>query len=77
MLKKADFLGKIVKWGASLGAFDIQYRPRTSIKGQVLADFIVKFTLRHLKVLHIGKNKQGSPKKSPIWQVYVDGALNC
>ena len=26
-----------------LGAFDIKYMPRTSIKGQVLADLVVKF----------------------------------
>lgn len=27
-----------------LGAFDIKYLPRTTVKGQVLADFIVEFT---------------------------------
>ena len=27
-----------------LGAFDIKYMPRTSIKGQVLADLVVEFT---------------------------------
>ena len=26
-----------------LGAFDIKYMPRTSIKGQVLADLVVEF----------------------------------
>ena len=26
--------------------FDIRYKPRNSIKGQVLADFIAKFTLK-------------------------------
>ena len=28
-----------------LSEFDIQYHPRTAIKGQVVADFIAKFTL--------------------------------
>ena len=27
-----------------LGAFDIKYLPRTTVKGQVLADFVVEFT---------------------------------
>ena len=27
-----------------LGAFDIKYQPRTSIKGQVLADLVVEFS---------------------------------
>ena len=26
-----------------LGAFDIKYMPRTSVKGQVLADLVVEF----------------------------------
>ena len=31
-------------WAIELSEFDIQYRPRTAIKGQVVADFIAKFT---------------------------------
>ena len=27
LLKRSDFMGRIAKWGASLGAFDIQYKP--------------------------------------------------
>ena len=29
--------------GTVLGAFDIKYMPRTSIKGQVFADLVVEF----------------------------------
>jgi len=34
LLKRSDFMGRIAKWGASLGAFDIQYKPRTLLKGK-------------------------------------------
>ena len=44
ILRSADYTGRIAKWGTILGAFDIKYMPRTSIKGQVLADLVVKFT---------------------------------
>ncbi|XP_075651896.1 uncharacterized protein LOC142622328 [Castanea sativa] len=27
-----------------LGAYDVKYKPRTAIKGQILADFVAKFT---------------------------------
>lgn len=27
-----------------LGAYDVKYMPRTTIKGQVLADFVAEFT---------------------------------
>ena len=33
LLQKADYTGRIAKWGTILGAFDIKYMPRTSIKG--------------------------------------------
>ena len=33
ILKSADYTGRIAKWGTILGAFDIKYMPRTSIKG--------------------------------------------
>ena len=44
ILRSADYTGRIAKWGTILGAFDIKYMPRTSIKGQVLADLVVEFT---------------------------------
>ena len=32
ILRSADYIGRIAKWGTILGAFDIKYMPRTSIK---------------------------------------------
>ena len=43
ILRIADYTGRIAKWGTVLGAFDIKYMSRTSIKGQVLADLVVEF----------------------------------
>ena len=33
VLRSADYTGRIAKWGTVLGAFDIKYMPRTSVKG--------------------------------------------
>ena len=44
ILRSADYTGRIAKWGTILGAFDIKYMSRTSIKGQVLADLVAEFT---------------------------------
>ena len=33
ILKSVDYTGRIAKWGTILGAFDIKYMPRTSVKG--------------------------------------------
>ena len=43
VLRTADYTGRIAIWNTVLGAFDIKYMPRTSIKGQVLADLMAEF----------------------------------
>ena len=43
VLRSADYTGMIAKWGTILRAFDIKYMPRTSVKGQVLADLVAEF----------------------------------
>ena len=49
-----------------LSKFDIQYRPQTVIKGQVVADFIAEFTL---------KDGQGV-KETPQWNIYTNESSN-
>ena len=44
IFRSTDYTGRVAKWGTILGAFDIKYMPRTSIKRQVLADLVAKFT---------------------------------
>ena len=43
ILRSADYAGRIAKWGTILGAFDIKYMSRTSVKGQVLANLVAEF----------------------------------
>ena len=43
ILRSTDYTRKIAKWGTILGFFDIKYMPRTSFKGQVLADLVAEF----------------------------------
>ena len=40
-----EAIGRMALWAIELSEFDIQYRPRTAIKGQAIADFIAEFTL--------------------------------
>ena len=43
LLRSANYIGRIAKWGTILGAFNIKYMPCTFIKGQVLTDLMAKF----------------------------------
>ena len=47
-MKKAmsnpEAAGRMALWAIKLSEFNVQYRPRTAIKGQVVADFIAEYT---------------------------------
>ena len=43
ILQSTVYTGRIAKWGTILGAFDIKYMSRTTVKGQVLADLVAEF----------------------------------
>ena len=47
-MSKPDVVGHMVQWAVEVSQFDIEYRPRTVIKAQALADFIAEFTLPNL-----------------------------
>ena len=60
-LRNANYTWRIAKWGTILGAFDIKYMPRTSIKGQVLVDLVAEFAE---SLLEEEVGKQDMDKKS-------------
>ena len=70
VLHKPETSGRLMKWAIELSEFDIRYKSKTAIKGQVLADFIMKFTS-----VEPAENTQ-TPTDLPIWKLYVDGATN-
>ena len=82
VLKSVDYTGRIVKWGTILGAFDIKYMPRTSIKGQVLADLVAEFAECPEEMEgenhNMGERSIGvvSVQCPTPWELYVDGAAN-
>jgi ribonuclease HI len=65
VLQKPDLSGRLVNWAMELGEFDLEFYLRTTIKAQVLADFIAKFTNL--------PESQETPKKE-AWIAYVDGS---
>ena len=70
VLHKPETSGRLMKWAIELSEFDIRYRPKTAIKAQVLADFIMEFTSAEP-----AKDAQATTDLS-TWKLSVDGALN-
>ena len=48
VLHKLETSGRLMKWAIELSEFDIRYKPKTTIKGQILADFVMEFTSAEL-----------------------------
>ena len=61
---------RLMKWAMELSEFEIKYKPKTAIKGQVLADFVMEFT----SAVPV-ENVQTSTDL-PIWKLSVDRATN-
>ena len=65
-MSNPDAAGRLALWAIELSEFDIQYHPRTAIKGQVVADFIAEFT----------HDEDKGAEESPQWSVHTDGSSN-
>ena len=82
ILRNADYTGRVAKWSTILGAFDIKYMPRISVKGQVLADSMAEFAEPSLEeeveTQNMDEKLVGaiSLQGPTCWKVYVDGAVN-
>ena len=82
LFRKADYTERIAKWGTILGAFDVKYMPRTSIKGQVLAYLVAEFAKPSLE--ENGERSNMDEKlvgmislQEPLsWKVFVNGVIN-
>ncbi|KAJ9536419.1 hypothetical protein OSB04_un000411 [Centaurea solstitialis] len=44
VLRKPELTGRLAKWNIYLSGFDIEFKPKTAIKSQVLADFVAEFS---------------------------------
>ena len=70
ILHKPETSGRLMKWAIELSEFDIRYKPKTTIKGHILAEFVMEFTL-----VELAEATQMTPDL-PIWSLSVDGAAN-
>ena len=50
-MNKPEAVGRMVQWAIELSQFDVEYRPRTAIKAQALADFIAEFTTPRTQIV--------------------------
>jgi hypothetical protein len=66
ILHNKEAIGRITKWACELGAHDIEFRPRTTVKTQALVDFISEWTEQQVP---------DNLEATKVWQMYFDGSL--
>nr|GEY05338.1 reverse transcriptase domain-containing protein [Tanacetum cinerariifolium] len=68
VMTRPDVAGRLQKWSIMLREHNITYRPRTSVKGQILADFLVEMP---------GDVSQAAPAvvtQEEPWTLFTDGS---
>ncbi|XP_074376801.1 uncharacterized protein LOC141718316 [Apium graveolens] len=73
ILTRPEASGRVVAWSIELGEFDLEYVPRTSIKAQALADFMVECTFSGTQDLTPEEQLIQTPGK---WKLFVDGSVS-
>ncbi|GJZ78852.1 reverse transcriptase domain-containing protein [Tanacetum coccineum] len=68
IISRPDMAGRLQKWSVMLGEHNITYRPRTSVKGEILMDFLIE-------------NSDESPSDTSMvetpqepWTLFTDGS---
>nr|GEX36498.1 reverse transcriptase domain-containing protein [Tanacetum cinerariifolium] len=68
VMSHPDAAGRLQKWSIMLGEHYITYRPRTSIKGQILADFLNKIPS------NASQGKSVAETQEESWTLFTDGS---
>ncbi|XP_071740228.1 uncharacterized protein [Rutidosis leptorrhynchoides] len=71
VLKRTEISGRMSKWAIELGEHEINFLPRNSVKGQVIADFLVELPSDMIKQ---GETPITRRDKDEVWKLYTDGA---
>ena len=66
ILHKSDLTGRMLQWAIELSEYGIEYQPRLSMKGQVMADFVLQYSQRPVQ--------HKEPRGEEWWTLRVDGA---
>ncbi|XP_021986703.1 uncharacterized protein LOC110883193 [Helianthus annuus] len=74
ILHKPEISGRVAKWVIELGALDIEYRKRTTIKGQVIADFLAEIPEGEIIQDPAIHDIPESSTARQTWKLYTDGS---
>nr|GEZ59698.1 reverse transcriptase domain-containing protein [Tanacetum cinerariifolium] len=68
VMSRPDVAGRLQKWSIMLAEHNITYRPRTSIKGQILADFLNEMPSNASQGVSVAETQEEP------WTLFTDGS---
>ncbi|XP_022041369.1 uncharacterized protein LOC110943947 [Helianthus annuus] len=77
VLKRPELSGRLAKWAVELGEHSLEFKPRTAIKGQILADFLAKVPEdeeKELQKWEALERKEKEEEDKAVWKIFTDGA---
>ncbi|XP_071695098.1 uncharacterized protein [Rutidosis leptorrhynchoides] len=72
LVTEQEISGRLALWVVELGAYQISYLPRSSVKGQVMGDYLAEMS-GELEV--INERTALKPILDETWDLFTDGAL--
>nr|XP_043629940.1 uncharacterized protein LOC122601246 [Erigeron canadensis] len=78
VLAKPEVSRRLAKWAIEQGKHEISFHPRTSTKGQILADFLAETDSSDVtgKGKEVQEVQATQEKESSKWTLFTDGASN-
>ena len=65
-MSSPDAARRMALWAIELNKFDVQYRPQTAVKGQIVADFIAEYT----------QSEDKGAEGHRLWSIHTDRSSN-
>ena len=65
-MSSPEAAGRMALWAIELSEFDVQYRPRMAVKGQIVADFIAEYI----------QSEDKGAEGQRLWSIHTNGSSN-
>ncbi|XP_022003374.1 uncharacterized protein LOC110900820 [Helianthus annuus] len=77
ILRRPELSGRLAKWAVELGEHSLEFKPRTAMKGQILADFLAEVPEDEEKELlkwEALEKEEREKEDEAVWKLLTDGA---
>lgn len=74
VLYKLELSSRLTKWAIKLGEHTLQYKPRPTIKGKVLTDFIAEVPTEKEEECRAEEESTVIVEENEEWMLSIDGA---